>query len=35
LLGMTGRLAVSSPPRSVAARVYENIVRTFNRESLL
>lgn len=34
LLGMTGRLAVWSPPRSIMAALYENAIRTFNRESL-
>ncbi|MBI5572668.1 MAG: HlyD family efflux transporter periplasmic adaptor subunit [Desulfomonile tiedjei] len=34
-LGMTGRMAVLSPPRSLAARVVDGVIRTFNRESLL
>ncbi|MFH0821118.1 MAG: site-2 protease family protein [Pseudomonadota bacterium] len=34
-LGMTGRMAVSFPPRSALMRVYGHIVRTFNRESFL
>jgi len=35
LLGMTGRMAVPSPPRSIVARLIDNVVQTFNRESLL
>lgn len=33
LLGMTGRLAVWSPPQSILAGLYKNMMRTFNRES--
>jgi putative peptide zinc metalloprotease protein len=33
LLGMTGRLAVLSPPQSIIAGLYETMMRTFNRES--
>ena len=33
LLGMTGRLAVRSPPASIVAGLFENLIRTFNRES--
>jgi len=35
LLGMTGRMAVPSPPRSIVARFIDNVVKTFNRELLL
>ncbi len=34
-LGMSGRLAVASPPRSLVMRFIDNTIRTFNRESLL
>jgi multidrug resistance efflux pump len=34
LLGMTGRMAVLLPPRSLITRVVNRILRTFNRESL-
>lgn len=34
-LGMTGRLVVPSPPKSLAAMMMDSLVRTFNRESLL
>jgi putative peptide zinc metalloprotease protein len=34
-LGMTGRLVVSSPPRSILARLVDNAAKTFNRESFL
>lgn len=34
-LGITGRLAVTSPPRSVLSALFDNLIRTFNRESLL
>ncbi len=34
-LGMTGRMAVFSPRRSVAARFLERAFQTFHRESLL
>jgi len=34
-LGMTGRIAVLSPRRSVAARFLERAFQTFHRESLL
>jgi len=33
-LGMTGRLVVASPPRSIATMVIDGMARTFNRESL-
>jgi putative peptide zinc metalloprotease protein len=33
-LGLTGRYAVSSPPKSLAKRVWDEFVQTFNRESL-
>ncbi len=33
-LGMTGRLVVASPPKSVATVAIDGIARTFNRESL-
>lgn len=33
-LGMTGRLVVSSPPRSIASRVVDSALQTFRRESL-
>jgi putative peptide zinc metalloprotease protein len=32
-LGMTGRLVVASPPRSIASLVIDGMTRTFNRES--
>jgi putative peptide zinc metalloprotease protein len=35
LLGMTGRMAVSSPPKSLAGRFLENVIKTFHTESLL
>ena len=34
-LGMTGRAAIRSVPKSIASRVVDTIVRVFNRESLL
>lgn len=34
-LGITGRLAVTSPPQSIVSRLIDNVVRTFNRESLM
>jgi hypothetical protein len=34
-LGMTGRIVVSSPPRSLLANVYGAVVQVFNRESFL
>ena len=34
-LGITGRLAVTSPPQSMVTRLIDNVVRAFNRESLL
>lgn len=34
-IGITGRMAMTSPPRSLLTRVRENLWRTFNRESLL
>ncbi|MEI9478236.1 MAG: site-2 protease family protein [Deltaproteobacteria bacterium] len=34
-LGMTGRIVVSSPPRSILANVYGAVVQVFNRESFL
>lgn len=34
-LGMTGRFVVPQPPRSIARRFVDGLVRTFNRESLL
>jgi putative peptide zinc metalloprotease protein len=33
-LGMTGRMAVSLHPGSIASRIFEQLLRTFNRESL-
>lgn len=33
LLGMTGRMAVYLPPKSILIRLYENTTRAFNRES--
>jgi putative peptide zinc metalloprotease protein len=35
LLGMTGRMAVLARPRSLAARVLENVIKTFHKESFL
>jgi putative peptide zinc metalloprotease protein len=35
LLGMTGRMAVYLPPKSILNRFYENTIRAFNRESFL
>lgn len=35
LLGMTGRMAVYSPPKSILVRFYEEAVRTFNKEAFL
>ena len=34
-LGMSGRMAVQSPPRSLLVRLLDNVIQTFNRESLL
>lgn len=34
-LGMTGQLFVNSPPRSLAGRLWDMAVETFNRESLM
>jgi putative peptide zinc metalloprotease protein len=34
-LGMTGRLAVSSPRKSLASRFLEDMIKTFHKESLL
>jgi putative peptide zinc metalloprotease protein len=34
-LGMSGRLAVQSPPKSLVMRFIDNTIRTFNRETLL
>jgi putative peptide zinc metalloprotease protein len=34
-LGMTGRLGVFASPKSLIARLFNNLVRTFNRESFL
>lgn len=34
-LGMTGRMVVPSPPRSVFSRFLDGLFRTFNRESLV
>ena len=34
-LGMTGRAAVRSVPKSIASRVVDTLVQVFNRESLL
>jgi putative peptide zinc metalloprotease protein len=33
-LGMTGRVVVSSPPKSIASRFLDRIVRTFSREMM-
>ncbi|MEW6349000.1 MAG: efflux RND transporter periplasmic adaptor subunit [Thermodesulfobacteriota bacterium] len=35
LLGMTGKLIVGSPRRSIARRVFDRLMQTLNRESLL
>jgi putative peptide zinc metalloprotease protein len=34
-LGLTGRLAVPSPPQSMISRFLDGLFRTFNRESLV
>ena len=34
-LGLSGRLAVPSPPRSLLVRLLEGVIRTFNKESFL
>jgi putative peptide zinc metalloprotease protein len=34
-LGITGRLVVAAPPKSLIARLYDGILRTINRETLL
>jgi len=35
LLGMTGRMAVYSPPKSILVRFYEEAIRTINKEAFL
>jgi len=34
-LGMTGRMAITFPPRSAATRLMDGLMRAFNRESIL
>ncbi len=34
-LGFTGRLVIAVPPKSLITRIYDGVIRTINRESLL
>lgn len=34
-LGLTGRLVIASPPKSILSRIYDGLIRTINRETLL